>query len=184
MDETAIKSALRAWVRKASGLNDKKVIWSEQSQPRLEAPFITMRLGDFIPLGSADEVTQEYDPLAPPGSGDTPGEEITITVNGRRSVSLSVQVFGAGAQQTLSKVQTSLGLPSVKEGLEAVGVSVYDIGEVQNVTGLLETVFEPRALTNFSLYVSETVSEKNTFIESVGVTNEINNKTFIIEEPA
>lgn len=178
MEETKIQRALRGWVRKASGLPDKKVIWSEQSQPRLEAPFITMRLGDFIPLGSADEVTQEYDENAPSG------EEITITVNGRRSASLSVQVFGAGAQQTLSKVQTSLGLPSVKEGLEAAGVSIYDIGEVQNVTGLLETVFEPRALTNFSLYCSETVSEQTTFIESVEVTNEINDTTFTIEEPA
>ena len=87
MEETILKSALRAWVRKGSGLDDKQIVWAEQDAMRLAVPFITMRLGDLVPLGATDELTNDYDAARPAG------QEVEVTVNGRRSSSLSVQPF-------------------------------------------------------------------------------------------
>lgn len=179
MDESILQKALRTWVRKASRLDDAAIVWAEQELVRLSPPFITMRLGDLVPLGACDEVTQTFDETR------AAGEEIELTANGRRALTLSVQCFGSNAdsaQKILSRVQTSLSLPSIQGILEAAEASVYGTSPIQNVTALLETAFEPRAATEFYLYVSEAVSERTTYIESVVATNQITNKTFTIPE--
>jgi len=180
MNETAMQTALRTWVRLASKLDDSKIVWSEQDIPRLATPYITMRMGDLVPLGSTDEVNHTYDATQPNG------QEIEIEIKGQRSFALSLQCFGDGpnqsARQILSNVQTALGLPSVMGILEAAGLSSYDKTPIQNVTALLETAFEPRAVTSIYFYCSEAVSERTTYIESVEVENEINETTFTIPE--
>lgn len=179
MDESVIEEALRAWVRKASGLDDNKIVFAEQDVIRLPIPFITLRLGDLVPLGSADEMKQSFDATRPPG------EEVEVTVQGSRSFSLSVQCFGnsdKSARAILSKVQTALSLPSVREGFEAAGISSYEMSPVQNITALLETSFEPRAVMDIGFYCSEEVSERTTYIGSVEVEDEINETTFTIPE--
>lgn len=181
MNETLLQQALRTWVRKSSRLDDSKIVWAQQDVVRLPVPFITMRLGDLVKLGAADEVTHDFDATRPAG------EEIEITVNGRRQGAVSIQCFGGNsdsAMKIMLRVEASLSLPSVMELLEAAEVSVYDTGAIQNVTALLETAFEPRAVMDAYFYCSEAVSERTTYIESVGVTNQIEtpNTTFTIPE--
>lgn len=179
MNERDIKQALRTWIRNISRLADDKIVWSEQDVSRLSGQFITMRLGDLTALGSADEVTHDYD-----ATRDA-GQEIEITVNGQRSLVLSLQCFGEASQtprSVLSTLKTSLSLPSVLDLFEAAGLSCYDTGPIQNITALLETIFEPRAAMEIYLYCSEIVSERTTFVETVTVEDEINTTTFTIPE--
>lgn len=176
MQETTIKAALRAWVVTASGLGEQAVIWAQQPAVRLPLPFITMRLGDLLPLGSADEVQYAADL-------SHVGQEMTETVVGRRELSLSIQCFGENtdsSRQILSRVHASLGLTSVSDALHDAEVSVFDRGPVQNVTAPRETLFEPRSLLEVRCYVGESVSEKNTYIQTVEITNQLTNTVFTV----
>lgn len=175
MEESALQIALRAWVVNASRLDDKAVIWAEQAAVRLPRPFITMRLGSLTPVGGLDEVRYSTDLTQPLG------QEMTETVLGRRELGLSLQCFGQSdesARQILSRVQTSLSLSAVIDALHEAGISVFDIGQVQNVSVLRETAFEPRALLEVRCYVCESVSESNTYIATVEVTNQLTHTVF------
>lgn len=179
MSERDIKSALRAWVRSVTNLPDTQVVWSQQDLSRLTGQFITMRLGDLTPLGSADETTQDYD-----ATRDA-GQEIEISVNGQRSFGLSLQCFGTGDvsdRSLLARLQSSLSLPSVLSLFEPAGLGCYDTSPIQNVTALLDTTFEPRAVMDVYFYCSEVVSERTTFIETVEVENETQETTFTVPE--
>lgn len=179
MSENERENALRAWVRTVSKLPDTQVVWADQDLTRLKGQFITMRMGDLSALGSADEVTHDFD------EEREAGQEIEITVNGQRSFVLSLQCFGEGeysAKGVLSRLKTSLSLPSVLSLFETAGLGCYDTGPIQNITALLDTTFEPRAAMEAYFYCSEVVSERNTFVETVEVLNEIRNETFTIPE--
>lgn len=177
MEETALQSALRAWVVNASKLDDKAVVWSEQPAVRLPLPFIVMRLGNLANVGGPDEVQYTTDLDAPAGT------EMTETVLGRRELTVSIQCFGNGAEttrQVLSRVLTSLSLTGVSDALHAAGISVFDAGPVQNVSALRETAFEPRALLEVRCYVCDSVSESNTYIATVEVTNQLTDTVFTV----
>lgn len=170
MNETTLQSAIRQWVKDTSGFDDEKVVWAEQDAVRLAPPFITLRLGDLVTLGAVDEVTTASDESAPGG------QEMTQTVIGRRELPVTLQCFGkteASAMKILSQVVTSLGLDVHSDPLEEAGISFYQVGPVQNVTALLETTYEPRALVELRGYVTEEVSAQTTYIQSARVTNEI-----------
>lgn len=179
MSESVQKAALRTWVRTVSKLPDTQIVWANQDLSRLTGQFITMLLGDLAVLGSADEVTHDYD------ADRDPGQEIEISVQGRRSFPLSLQCFGNGdlsGRALLSRLQTSLSFPSVLSLFEAADIACYDAGPIQDVTAVLETTFEPRAAMELYFHGSEVVSERNTFIETVEVEDEINDTTFTVPE--
>lgn len=171
MNKSDIKTALRTWIRSTSKLADKQIFWAEQGNVRPKGTFITMRIAGLVPLGATDEQTQTYKATRPPG------EEIELSIQGRRQFGLSVQVFGNGddsSSQILSRIQTSVELPSIMAIFEEASISCIDKGDIQNVTALLETTFEPRDVCDFQFYCSEVVSESNTYIQTVGLANEVN----------
>jgi hypothetical protein len=57
-------------------------------------------------------------------------------------------------------------------------MSPYDVGHVQNLGALLGTEFDGRAQFDVSLYVSETASEFDTYIETVEITDNDNDNVF------
>lgn len=178
MSESDWKKALRTWIRGSSGLEDSKIVFSQKNTIRLPVPFITIRLGDLLSLGATDEIKRTTDLTKPAG------EEITQTVVGRREMSASIQCFGDGDESSMSimsRVQTSLGLTSVSDALNAAGVSVFDIGTIRNITAINETAFEPRHLLEVRCYVSEEVSESVGYIKTVQVTNLNTGNTFDVE---
>lgn len=178
MNESEIKKALRAWIREHSKLEDAKIVFSQKNSIRLPVPFITIRLGDLLSLGATDEVKRATDLTKPAG------QEITQTVIGRREMPVSVQCFGDGDEsslQIMSRVQTSLGLTSVSDALNAAGISVFDIGDIKNVTAMNETAFEQRHLLEVRCYVSEEVSESIGYIKTVQITNLNTGNIFEIE---
>jgi len=175
-----IEDAIRKWVRDASRLADGQVIWSDQDGPRPLGVFITIRLGDLLPLGAVDETATDYDPTG------GPGEEIVTTVRGVREFPVSIQCFGTDtvgrdtARALLSRVQTALGLPSVREALGTVGLSPFDAGQVRNLSVILDAQFEGRALLEVRFYVVEEMTERTTYISTVEVTDESTDRTFTV----
>lgn len=165
---SAVEDALRAWVKTGSGFLDEFVYFANQKVDRPAGPYITLRVGGVESLGALDAVLETFDEDA------DPGEEITLTVNGEREVSCSVQVFNAGTNGTgsavtvLERVKLALGLLSVRDALNEAGISIFDAGNVQDLSSLLGSAFDGRAALEVRAYARDTVSEKTTYIERFG----------------
>ncbi len=167
-----IEKALCAWVRTGSGLSTQKVIRADQTGNRPDRPFITVRVGDLLPVGAVDSADWEFDEDADPGA------EIVESVRGQREFSVEIQAFSAAAlganqaREYLSKVQTALGLSSVRTALHAVGITPFDLGRITSVPAILDTTWEGRAILTVRFYAEEQVTATTTYIGTVEVTNE------------
>lgn len=170
-----IEDTLRSWIKIATNLTDGHIIWGEQTGARpsdsASAPFVTARLGDIRPVAIIDELTALT-------NSATPGQEIELRVTGTREFRVLIQAFHPSvvsstgspsntARALLSKIQTALLLPSIRASFDAVNISPWDMGTVQNLTELIGTKFEGRAALDVGFYVLESVSERTTYIETV-----------------
>jgi hypothetical protein len=180
-DWTALEDALFAWVKGASGFSEEQILWLDQDGPRPAGQHIGLRLGADAPLGSAPELTHDYD------AGRPAGAEIVCTVKEVRELSVTVQVFG-GATTTSNapraiagKLQTALGLPTVREALGAAGLSVFDRGRVLSVPEVLDADFEARAVLTIRCYVADDAEESTTFIETVDCEGHSPGETFTVD---
>lgn len=108
------------------------------------------------------------------------GAEVTRTVEGTRSVTVSIQCYGGasvdanGARSRLSRTVAALSLPSVQAALHAanVGVAGVMVGGPQNVGVAYQVAgFEPRAVLNARINVPIVdLSETGTVIERTELT--------------
>jgi hypothetical protein len=167
MSWTAIESAVQNWVEGATGLDDAHVIFAEQNAATPAGDFITIRLGDTVALGAYDRVEVIHRPENPPG------EEVELTSHGCRELTVSIQAFtvethgDASGRALLSKVRNALALPAVREALRAVGLAPFDSGSVRNITALVDTDFQGRAIFEARFNLTESAVERTTFIETV-----------------
>lgn len=178
-----VEDAFRTWVKTATGLADNNIFFQDQKVERPTSTYVTIRVGSVVPLGAVDPVTitEVTDPV--------PGQEIQISVDGIREVTTSIQVFGpavstnptATAMYIANKIQTSLRLPSVQDALDSAGISVFDIGAVNNLTQLLDTGFDGRAQFDVRCYIVFSVSQFETYIETAEVTDNTTGETYTIE---
>lgn len=170
-DYKAIENAIVAWLKTATALAAGRVILADQRLASPTAfPYLSVRLGGLSPVGM-DTDTHAYD------SGAAPGQEITLTATGLRSFTAGIQAHAAqgsgfDAAALLSKAQTALALSSTRSAFHAVGISAYDRGTVQNLSGL-GADFEGRAALEVAFYVNEEASEKTTWIERVEGTTDL-----------
>ena len=105
------------------------------------------------------------------------GAEINNVVRGPHVLTLSLQCFAspavgtANARNYLSRVLSSVTLPSVAAGLVAAGVGVGTWTKVSVLGMTLNmTVFEPRATVTVKLHVASEISETGTYIQTVAVS--------------
>lgn len=173
-----LEDAISYWVRQTTGLDDAHVLFAEQTGPRpLDGQaFASIRMGGITPLAVVDPVEETYDNTQPPG------QEVEQRVAGLREMAVSVQLFGSQntkvtgdntASTMALAAQVGLGLPSVKANFEAVGMSLFDNGSIDNVTALKGTQFEGRSILNVRCYINQTVSEHTGYIETVNLEDDI-----------
>lgn len=146
---------------------DVVTIWADQSEVRPPRPYASMKLIAGPVVIANDEVRQ-------PSTG-------VFAVAGLRQLTLSVNAFGEGAMEMMSRLQTALSKDSVADTLAAYDIAVTDVGAVQNLTTLLENRYETRAQMDIRFYVSENENDSVTFIDSVEVTSEPDSDTDLIE---
>lgn len=168
---STVQSALVTWIRTGSGYASGKVIWANQDGGRPSGNFCTVNLTAMTPLGALDELRRTQD-LGRAGNGvDTVGTEIEHKVHGLRELAISVQCFTTEktgdncARAVLSKVQASLMLPTPRFALRDAGLGPFDRGVIRDVSALLDSDFEARAVLDLRFYVSEEVAEFSTYIE-------------------
>lgn len=163
-----LEDAVRAWVVAATGLAADRVYFADQDLPISEvAPRVSIRLGDLVPVGQ-DSVDHDYDPSRPAG------EEIEITAKGMRTLAVDLQAFapttvgpGTTARSLLAAAQAHLSLPSVRTTLNSAGLGLLQQGTVQRVPQPRQAMQEDRSTLSVLFAVSQSVSERLGYIETV-----------------
>lgn len=166
IDWTTAESALRAWVRSASGLSEEQVIWMDEAGVRPQSTYIAMRI-DAITRSGIDWIV--YDDAPDPA----PGAELRARARGHRSALLHVQCFapegsGGYAMQVLTDVVAAI--PLHVYALDEGGVGVGDATPVQYIEGVRGSILEPRAFTDVTLHLASELEARETYIERANIT--------------
>lgn len=133
LNRTAIEDALRGLVVTGTGLPDGSVIFANQNAPRPLEPYavVNARLATRR-LGMFDEEVLD---------ADHPGR---IERHGLRVLSVSVNVYGPGADELAELAAEYLETYAAGDALEAAGLAYVDRTEVRNPTAMLETGYQAR----------------------------------------
>lgn len=172
---TTIEDAIQTWVKSALTLDGPHCYWDDQNVSRpASGPFVTLHMGDVLTHGQ-DELVGAINP-----DGDAGVDDYKQTVRGTRSFTVLIQAFcppvsghtgapygAASARALLSKLITTLALPTTIAAFNVAEVSSFDRGQVQSIPALVGVAFEGRAAVTVSFYAREVVDDFSTYIETV-----------------
>lgn len=155
-----ILQGVRSWLMLAATLTDDQVIVANDGGPRPELPYLTVLvLVADIQVGE-DEVIRGL-------SGATP----TVKVRGTRRATVSVQAFGAAAEEWLVLARLGLRLPTVQADLLSSGLSIEPQGAPRDISRVLDTGIESRFTWDLDvLYGVESDTETETAAGTVAMT--------------
>jgi len=136
------------------------VIFADQNSPRPPYPYAVVRLDTMVKIGW-DEV-REIDP-----------DTNIATIGGQRRMTVSVSYFGPKPLEEIAKAYNALEKQTVHDQLAASGIAILEKNDVQNLTGMLETIFEERASFDFFIGFADNVEDDLGIIESVELTGQL-----------
>lgn len=138
-----ILQTVRAWFAVSIPLVDpaSQIIPADDKGPRPSLPYLTVKV-------TAADVAVGVDEKKEGSSGGAP----TVTPRGIRSGSVSVQGYGAITSEWIQDATLALTSSSVQAVLTAGGLTVTTLGSgTTDLSGLLDTKFEPRFLKEFQI---------------------------------
>lgn len=162
IDYDALRVALVAAVRAATGLEQNHVIVAEPEQPgapRPAAPFATLKI-----ISGARAF------------GDDGAEQLSDTLwrfRGPRAMVVSFQFFGRSHEEALAYAahwQAALGLPTIQARLAQGGLAVWNQGAVADISALMQTGYEGRASIDVTFGIASTLEVDLGTIETAPVT--------------
>lgn len=164
-----IEAALVAWLSDRTGI---PVRIADQRAPAPYHPYATIRVDGPTPVGM-DEVRASTD------LGRPAGEEVELTSYGQRTISVSVNVYAVqrggeydhtkSARHLAEVAQGSLRLASVCRTLREAGLSVMEIGGVQNLNFVRDAEQVERMQFDVRMALVSTVAERTGYIDTVGI---------------
>lgn len=163
----------------ASGLSadgeSAAVIWQDQSVPSPSTDHIQLIVQTITKLSPASPTETQRDNPTP-----VEGSEILIGVEWNYEISVRVNYYAqavSGTSSALEKLRATiarLDLEEPSEDLETGGLVYVEGGEVQNVSAILETQFESRAICDLRFRCVMTEETDTTYIESADVSGTYN----------
>lgn len=136
------------------------VVWMNQNSPRPAKPYISLFLSGIQRAG--EDSYSLVDAL----TGN-------MTVTGNREFDLSVNIYGTGANALLCDLVDNIHKISVLEALRVYGIALVDVGTVNDLSEVLDSRFEERAVVDLRMRVGSSVSEVVDRIETVAITHKI-----------
>lgn len=175
MNLGALEIALVTEVKRATGLPNGKVIWTNQTRDRPLRPFVELAVTESS-TGSSHSESAVSDTIP-----STAGNEITLTTKDHVDLTVQARAFSAEvtgsnkAFNLLDKVRQHFGKESCLEVLEGLpeAIAVVDRGVVQDATIVLETEHEGRAVFTLRLRVADVTTETTTFIQEAVLENTV-----------
>jgi hypothetical protein len=165
---STVEAALIAWLTPTFG-SGKVILKGEKgTQPNLPYAVVSIagprRAG--APRGS---VVQDFDPAQV-------GAEVGLTVVVEEELGVSVQAYTAprsnnsSAKALLAVARTRILLPSVHDALATAGLALIEVSDTQDLTALLETGFQGRAVLDLRFLVTDEAAERTGYVATVGIT--------------
>lgn len=156
--QVEIENAVVVWVAAATGAT---TIIADQAKPRPATPYATVKVSGFRAIGF-DDKRGITDPGAP--------AEGVQTYRGDREVTVSVNVIGSGALDLARAAANSLMQRPVRDQLATAGLCHRGIvPTVNDLTGLLDTTFQPRAQFDVRLGLADDHTASVPLVEDVTV---------------
>lgn len=163
----AVENALHAWLATATGI---VCIWAEQDGPQPATPYCIMRLDGPFRATQSDELRSITN------LGNAAGQEVEQTWIKQREIVVHLQAFAdsqveggsSPARDYLDRADEQLDLESVLDTLATSGLIV--VGEprtVQNVSTVVETRWQSRAMLDVRFRLTDSVMEKTGFVDGV-----------------
>lgn len=170
IDIEVVENALVALVRTSTGFGEQQVYLSDQDGITPGSNYATIRIGDLIKKGR-DAIRRDFDAARPAG------QEVRRRTMGMRNVTVTFQIFTPGvtvgnlsARAIAAKLEADLGLPSVREPLNTVGLGILNTGNVKWMPRVDNTEFEGRAILDVLFAVPQGTSDATGYITKVNVT--------------
>ncbi len=146
-----IEQDIKEWVEAITSLDCVQED-AKYENPEIEGDFTSYDLGSPRMFG---EDSRSYD------SGDN------FKYQGVRALSVTVTIYANNALKLISDLQSSLGRDTILQGFNEKGFSILSIQGTQNVTALLDTGYERRAVLDFTIGVNETMLDETSYIKTV-----------------
>lgn len=152
-----------------SGLSKDRIIFKDQRGDAPDTPYGTIKIVSGPKVLGTDEVRVS-------DAGDDINE---FYMSGQRRVLCSFNIYSSldatkgidspGALQLMSNFRDNIERMTVISDLNAQGVSINDRGEVQNLTALLEDVWQERSQLDLTFGYGSNVGDSPGVIEKVGI---------------
>lgn len=163
-----IRKALANQIQLSTGLTSMLEEPEKPNQPRPDLPYISFKLTSPA-IKSGDDSKQNV--------LDNLGQPTTVwNSGGVRKMMVSFQCYGNNHEEAydyLSLLQASLDLEDVQENLRRSGVAVWTIGNVADLTKLLNTGYEGRAHMDCSFGIASNIQSDLGAMEEVTVEGTI-----------
>jgi hypothetical protein len=168
-----IESALVAFIETASGLTGK-VALAMQTAPQLAMPYATVRITGPRPAGGPwPRIIQSYDAAQPVG------QEVSLQAVVDEELTVSIQLFtpltfgAASARALMAQLRMALALQSTLDPLRDAGLALVDVGDIHDLSAILETAFQGRAALDLRFLVADDLTERTGYVGSVGVSGTV-----------
>lgn len=169
MDIEAVRQALYTWMQRETGLPPDRVIFPEQAQHRPPLPYGTLKfLNPSQRVGAIDEIRVD-------------GDEFTTA--GLRTATVSINIFGKGANDKMSTLRDSIDRPDVVDEFNEAGLAVIGEEGPTDLTGYMETRYQERSQMDVMIQYAQTRSTAVFPIEEVVIENEDTGETLVVEAP-
>lgn len=165
MTVTELEDAVRTWAIQASGMGEGKVIFGRQGAPAPALPYMTVTLLPVNRIGR--------DAYLPP---ETAGG--TSFHRGDRSFTVSLQVFGPGARQTLYGLLNLMETWTVHEILSAAGIAINSHEAVLDLSAEVAGGMQERAALDVMMSAGELTGDATSTVDKVEGENEITGETW------
>lgn len=155
--------AVIEWLATATGLQ-ARMANQELPLPQDGVSYFTVLFSGLRGESLHTMQTQDVDDTQPVAS------QLGITHSRPMTLSVRVQAFSATttgndwAVPMLEKASTALSLHTVRAKFRAAGMGLFDIGAIQNVSGLMSTKWEGRAAMELQFHVMATAQERMGYI--------------------
>jgi hypothetical protein len=149
IDYAAIRAALVKAMSLGTGLGTGQIIQAQAEQPnapRPARPYATFQVKRSAIRNGMDAV------VPAPAFGPS-----MYTYIGERGIDYDLTLYGQTHEQAYTlaaSLQTSLGTEPINGVLGAVNASVWSVGDVMDLSALLNTGFEGRALLELELWTT------------------------------
>lgn len=171
IDFVAIRKAFAREIQKVTALSQNQVVLAEpetQNEPRPQKPYFSFKFN--TPAAKIGDDTKSPVPN-PDGTPST-----IVNSGGVRMMTIGFDCYGNTHEEAynyMSLWQTALDLPNIQADLRLVGVAVWQIETVADLSALLNTGYEGRAHLDVHFGIAMNLTADLGAIETVNVQGQV-----------